>query len=332
MNMVKNKLVVSSDKIADESYGSVYPIRLWEIPIKEYGYVYSSIYGAKIVLDGYRAKLWELATGNDTNLIVGLVGRNGSGKTTFVKSCTNLITFEGDIVLADGDGKRKLCYKDYSAVLEGNRNIFWKLTVLENIRYFAGLRGIKFSMIKDTSMNLLQRLSLLEKKDCLVETLSRGMKQKVALVCALVVGTPLLFLDEPTLGLDIESRNQLRDFLLYDKDFVSNRLIVITSHDLPFIREVTQKQFFIQNGHVYEVKLDDYNPNVYKAMVGGSAVKEKECPSGVCFKDGEAFIDTHLIQLSDAIRFFESNGMELSELIRLNKDIESFYLGFIKMH
>lgn len=268
----------------------------------------------------------------DTNQIVGLLGRNGSGKTTFVKSCTNLITFEGSIVLADGDEKRRLCHKDYSAVLEGNRNIFWKLTVVENIRYFAGLRGIKYSKVKGMSMELLQRLSLFEKKDCLVETLSRGMKQKVALVCALVVGTPMLFLDEPTLGLDVESRNQLRDFFLHDKDFVSERLIFITSHDLSFIREVTQKQFFIQNGKVYDVRLEDYNPNVYKASVGAIAVPPEVCPPGVCYKDGNILIDTQLVTISDAIRFFECNGIELLELIRLNNDIESFYLDFIKMH
>ena len=65
-NMVKNRLVVSSDMIKSGSYDSVYPIRLWDIPITADGYVYNSIYGSEIFLDGYRALLWELATGNNS--------------------------------------------------------------------------------------------------------------------------------------------------------------------------------------------------------------------------------------------------------------------------
>lgn len=274
----------------------------------------------------------DVSVSIDDNQIVGLVGQNGSGKTTFIKSCTNLLTYEGEIRWANDGKKRKLCYKDYSAVLEGNRNIYWKLTAVENIRYFAGLRGIKFNDIKELSFELLNALYLYEKKDCLVETLSRGMKQKTALVCALVLGTPIVFLDEPTLGLDIESRNHLKDFFINDFRFIKDRLIFITSHDLNFIRDIASRQLFIKQGKVYDTNLSDYNPNIYKIETETAQEQSANFPHGLMFENDSFFIDTNIISLSEGIGILESNGIRISSVTKLSNDIESYYLDFIKKH
>ena len=73
--------------------------------------------------------------------IVGLLGKNGSGKTTLIKSCVNLVAYTGNILYFDTDlqdiQKKGEGAKYYSALFEGNRNIYWKLTPLENLKYFA---------------------------------------------------------------------------------------------------------------------------------------------------------------------------------------------------
>ena len=170
--------------------------------------------------------------------IVGLLGKNGSGKTTLIKSCVNLVAYTGNILYFDTDlqdiQKKGEGAKYYSALFEGNRNIYWKLTPLENLKYFASLRGVPFKSIQNYATELFKILDLDKKTNSLVETLSRGMQQKVALVIALSFASPVVFLEEPTLGLDMETQNQLITFL-NQKLYTQQQLFLISSHDLNFV-------------------------------------------------------------------------------------------------
>ena len=103
--------------------------------------------------------------------------------------------------------------RTFALLSEGSRNIYYKLTPWENIKYFAAVRGIPFNAVSSQSKELLNELGLYDKRNQLVENLSRGMQQKVAIICALSMNTPVVFLDEPTLGLDIESAFGLSSFL-----------------------------------------------------------------------------------------------------------------------
>jgi ABC-2 type transport system ATP-binding protein len=182
----------------------------------------------------------------DGSQIIGLIGKNGAGKTTFIKACCELITYQGKITYCTKI-KNKIPNKNYAAVLEGNRNIYWKLTVLENILYFASLRFKKKKEILSLTNELLKRLYLEDKKDVLVENLSKGMKQKTALICSLVLDVPVLFLDEPSIGLDIESTQQIVEFL-NNKELLKDKLIVITSHILEFIKNVVHDFIIMKDG------------------------------------------------------------------------------------
>ncbi|TKX83017.1 ATP-binding cassette domain-containing protein, partial [Halorubrum sp. SS5] len=96
------------------------------------------------------------------------------------------------------------------AMLEGARNDYWRLTVRENLRYFATISGVDPDSVAARHDRLLDRLDLADKADTPVRDLSRGMKQKVSLASVLAGGAELVFLDEPTLGLDVESARTLR--------------------------------------------------------------------------------------------------------------------------
>jgi ABC-2 type transport system ATP-binding protein len=132
------------------------------------------------------------------------------------------------------------------AVLEGARNIYWRLTVRENIRYFAGLRGLSPRSVRAREEELLSLLAITDRATTRVGTLSRGYQQRCAIACALIHDPAVVFLDEPTLGLDVSSRETIRASV---RDWARDgKLVVITSHDMAFIERSCDRALVIRNG------------------------------------------------------------------------------------
>lgn len=184
--------------------------------------------------------------------IVGMLGPNGAGKTTTIKSILGLVTPTDGTVTVEGVDPNEdslAAYRKISAVLEGARNIYWRLTPEENIRFFAGLQGKSTSETAETPQQLLEKVGLESKADEPVRDLSRGMKQRVSIACALARETPVLFLDEPTLGLDVESSKQLRGELqrLVEEE---NRTIIISSHNMDVVQELCDRVVIMNEGSV----------------------------------------------------------------------------------
>jgi len=184
--------------------------------------------------------------------IVGLLGPNGAGKTTLIKCALGIVLPDAGSVqvfgVDVGDGGRA-AYADVDAMLEGARNDYWRLTVRENLRYFATIRGIDPDSVADRHDRLLKRLELADKADTAVRDLSRGMKQKVSLASVLAGGAELVFLDEPTLGLDVESSRTLRRELR--RLAVEEGLtIVVSSHDMAVIEDVCDRVVMMAGGRI----------------------------------------------------------------------------------
>lgn len=106
--------------------------------------------------------------------ICGILGPNGSGKTTTIKSICNLIIPDkGNINIWGKDNKKST--NRISAVFEGTRNLYWRLTPRENLRYFAGIRGLGGKKVEKDINILMDRFNLTDKKNVMVNNLSRGM-------------------------------------------------------------------------------------------------------------------------------------------------------------
>ncbi len=202
--------------------------------------------------------------------VVGLLGPNGAGKTTAIKCiCGLIIPDKGSITFFEQNSNNPA--EHVSAVLEGNRNIYWRLTARENLEFFAGLQGR--SGVESEIRSILERFSLNKKENTPARKLSRGMQQKLALGCSLIRGTDLLLLDEPTLGLDVKTSRDLRRYILKLAS-KEGKTILLSSHDMNVVEDVCERVIIINNGEVMaDDKVDNlkdlFNIHIYKFTLKG---------------------------------------------------------------
>ena len=148
--------------------------------------------------------------------VIGLLGPNGAGKTTTIKMIAGLITPSSGTVTISGydvGRQRPAAVRQIGAVLEGSRNVYWPLSAQENLLYFGRLKGLHAAQVKPRARELLTELGLWERRHQSVGSFSRGMQQKVAIAASLITDPPVILLDEPTLGLDVEAARTVRDWI-----------------------------------------------------------------------------------------------------------------------
>jgi ABC-2 type transport system ATP-binding protein len=176
--------------------------------------------------------------------ILTLLGPNGAGKTTTVKILAGLVEPDEGRVEVRTDGPRTWL----GAVLEGSRNLYWRLSALENLIYFGTLRGLSPKEARRRGLELLQAVGLQDKAHQAVGTLSRGQQQRTALAAALVHDPPVLFLDEPTLGVDLEAQEAIRAWLLRLKE--EGKAILLTTHQLELAEALADRVTILLEGQV----------------------------------------------------------------------------------
>ncbi len=163
--------------------------------------------------------------------IFGFLGANGAGKTTALKMLTGLLTpTSGKAMVAGYDVwrepeqvKRRIGY------MSQKFSLYEDLTVRENIRLFGGIYGLKMSEIKAKTTQLLEKLQLEAEADKLVGSLPLGWKQKLAFSVALLHDPKIVFLDEPTSGVDPLTRRQFWE-LIYEAAHTGVTLMVTTHY------------------------------------------------------------------------------------------------------
>ncbi len=197
--------------------------------------------------------------------VFAMLGPNGAGKTTTIKSILGLVLpDEGEIYVngVDAIKERKKALRYLSAVLEGNRNIHWRLSVVENLEYFGSLRGLGGKKLKKRIEEVLERLELYDKKDSIAGKISRGQQQRLAIAIAILPDTPILLLDEPTLGLDVESAIEIRKLI---KEFANEgKLVLLSTHDMNLVEEVSDRVMVISNGKVVALDKKENLKNMFK--------------------------------------------------------------------
>lgn len=211
--------------------------------------------------------------------ICGILGPNGSGKTTTIKSICNLIIPDsGEIKIFGQDNKKATGL--ISALFEGTRNLYWRLTPRENLRYFAGIRGLGGRKVESDIDKLLDRFNLSDKKDTMVNNLSRGMQQKVAIAMTLLCDTEIILLDEPTLGLDVQSHIDIKNMLM---DIVStmDKTILLSTHNMNLVQDICRDVVILNKGKIVaqdsvEALMDMFKSMTYEIVLAESLSNEDE--------------------------------------------------------
>lgn len=182
--------------------------------------------------------------------VLAFLGANGAGKTTTIKMIAGLILPDRGFVKVVGRDPQQhsQALRVIGAVLEGNRNVYWRLTPKENLEYFGVLRGLSRHIARQRARQLLDRFELTHKRDATVQTLSRGMQQKLAIAVALIHEPQLLLLDEPTLGLDVEATQTVKR--LIREIAQEGRAILLTTHQLDIAEELSDRVAIINKGEI----------------------------------------------------------------------------------
>jgi ABC-2 type transport system ATP-binding protein len=184
--------------------------------------------------------------------VIGLLGPNGAGKTTIIKMIGGLVTpTAGTIRVGGYDVARQRAHAvlQIGAVLEGSRNVYWPLSAWENLMYFGQLKGLRAAEIKPRAQRLLTELGLWERRHETVGSFSRGMQQKVAVSAALITDPPIILLDEPTIGLDVESARTFKSWITHlARD--EAKTILLTTHQLEGAQELSDRIAVIKEGEI----------------------------------------------------------------------------------
>ena len=204
-----------------------------------------------------------------TGELFGLLGPNGSGKTTTIKCLSTILIPDEGTALVNGFDIQKetvMVRASLGLVVGGERTLYWKLTARDNLRYFASLYKMQRNHAKRRIEELLEMMQLSDRADERLEDYSTGMRQKIAIARALLHDPPILLLDEPTLGLDPNFSRQIRKQIkeLSEKH---GKTILLTTHYMDEAEQLCDRVAFINKGNI--VAID--TPNRLKAMV-----KEKE--------------------------------------------------------
>lgn len=280
--------------------------------------------------------------------IFGFVGPNGAGKTTTMRIVCGLLQATSGKVLVDGidalsnpeDIKQKVGYvPDFFGVYDN-------LKVMEYMQFYGSMYGMDKEEITEISKGLLELVNLSDKEEAFVDTLSRGMKQRLCVARALIHNPDLLVLDEPNSGLDPRARFEMKEVL---KNLGSmGKTIIISSHILPELSEMCTSIGIMEHGKlIVSGKVDEImeksvgiQPIHMKAYTTdhegdeeqnyiSKVLKEQPNVTKVTFTEDEILI--HFTgESEEAARLLKSlfeRGIMVSDFHREKEDLESLFLN-----
>jgi len=215
--------------------------------------------------------------------IVGFIGQNGAGKTTTLKTLSGLLyPTAGEVsVLGFNPWDRQAAFQKQFALVMGQKNqLWWDLPPMETFLLNQAIYEIPETTFRQTLNKLVEILDVAEILKIQVRKLSLGQRMKCELIAALLHNPKVLFLDEPTIGLDVVMQKVLRDFIkTYNQEFKAT--IILTSHYMDDVKELCKRAIIIDKGHkIFDGQLKDiidkYARNKIISLVLSQKVSRKD--------------------------------------------------------
>jgi ABC-2 type transport system ATP-binding protein len=214
--------------------------------------------------------------------IYGILGPNGAGKSTTLRMVMNIIACDGGSIrvlgadpAADRNVLRRVGY------LPEERGLYKKMTALDVITFFGELRGMPQSRAREEGSRWLEKMGLAQWERAKIQTLSKGMQQKVQFITTVIHGPELLILDEPASGLDPVNQEVLRDTILDARR--AGKTVVFSTHNMDQAEQLCDSVCIIANGrkvvdgplaeikrghagHKYHIEFENVTPAVLALM------------------------------------------------------------------
>jgi ABC-2 type transport system ATP-binding protein len=199
--------------------------------------------------------------------VFGLLGPNGAGKTTTLRMLACLISpSEGEATVAGFDVRYDpVSVRRSVGILTENPSLYERMTAFENLDFFAEAYGLSDAQVRRSRIQeLLEFLSLWDRRNDKAATFSKGMKQKLAIARATVHNPPILFMDEPTAGLDPESAKEIRD-LMGQLSRQEKRTILLCTHHLEDAERLCERVMIMNKGKTVVIG----SPDQLREKMGG---------------------------------------------------------------
>lgn len=287
---------------------------------------------------------FEALSGLDMDIeegaLYGFVGPNGAGKTTAIKIITGLLRpDEGTVELA---GRDALLYREEIKAEVGyvpdEFGMYDNLKVCEYMEFFASCYGYDGLVGRKRCQELLEQVKLAEKADFFVDSLSRGMKQRLCLARAMIQDPRFLVLDEPTSGMDPRTRMEFKELL---KELCAEgKTILVSSHILSELSQmctdigIIDAGRIVLSGNMAEIlqKVNDSNPLLIKVCRGREAaiklLKEEPGVATLSIQEDDIVVNFHGGHEAEAelLRKLISAGIPVNGFIREQGDLESIFM------
>lgn len=261
--------------------------------------------------------------------IFGILGENGAGKTTTIKMLITLLAPTSGVCRVLGYntfGEEKKIRSRINFIFGGEMGVYRRLSGRDNLQYFANLYHIPGAEAKKRINQVLEIVGLNDKADALVETYSKGMIQRLQIARGLMNDAEILFMDEPTIGLDPLGARALRDLIrrlkehgktivltthyLYEADELCDRIAIMNKGKIVALDTPQGLKNLLDNTRTMELAIRHSTTNYCEKIKGIRGVRSVE------FKEGDES-DIYLIKYDRELDI-------LSELLKITNDITSF--------
>lgn len=203
-------------------------------------------FGGMVAVNGISFSVYE-------GEIFGFLGPNGAGKTTTIRMLTGLLTPDSGKVNIDGVDimRNPIKAKMRMGIIPETGNAYLDLTAKQNILLSGRFYGIPKKIIGKNVDRLLKKFELYDRKNDLVKNFSKGMKQRIAIACAIVHNPQILFLDEPTSGLDVQSQRLIRNIITRMNQ--RGTTIFLTTHNIEEANLLCERVGIINKGKIVAI-------------------------------------------------------------------------------
>jgi ABC-2 type transport system ATP-binding protein len=272
--------------------------------------------------------------------LFGFLGPNGAGKTTTINMLTGLARPDSGTIRIGGleCTRNPKAAQHLIGVVPDESNLYPELTGFDNLCFCAALYGMRRSERQERARDLLETFGLAEAGGRKFAGYSRGMKRKLAIAAGIIHEPQILFLDEPTTGIDVASARHIRQLIadlrragttifltthyIEEAERLCDRIAFIVSGRIVRIDTVASLLEPIQGRHVMAVSASNPGPDVCKSLA--SAFPNLEI---ALLPDGQLRIDSaEPIRIGPLVRFLDDQGVEVTEARRLHLSLEDVFV------